>query len=46
LDIRRKVVMIRVVRHWDSLPTEVVDAPSLETRKVRLGWALSTLMEL
>lgn len=46
MDVRRKVIMIREVRPWDSLPREVVDAPSLETRKVRLGWALSTLMEL
>ena len=28
--------MIRVVMHWHRLPREVVDAPSLETLKVRL----------
>ena len=33
--IRKKCFMIRVVRHWHRLPREVVDAPSLETSKVR-----------
>jgi len=27
---------LRAVRHWHRLPREVVDAPSLETAKVRL----------
>jgi len=31
-----------VVRHWQRLPTEVVDVPSLETFKGRLKGALST----
>jgi len=35
-----------VVRHWTRLPREVVDAPSLETLKVRLDGALSNLIEL
>jgi len=30
------------VRHWHRLPTEAVDAPSLETFKVRLDGALGT----
>ncbi|KFW10457.1 hypothetical protein N327_09563, partial [Fulmarus glacialis] len=44
LDIRKKFFTIRVVRHWDRLPREVVDAPSLEVFKARLDGALSSLV--
>ncbi|KFQ85799.1 hypothetical protein N337_02911, partial [Phoenicopterus ruber ruber] len=44
LDIRKKFFMMGVVKHWDQLPREVVVAPSLETFKVRLDEALSSLM--
>jgi len=30
------------MRHWNRLPREVVDAPSLKTFKVRVDKALST----
>jgi len=43
LDIRKSFT-IRVVGHWHSLPREAVDAPSLETFKVRLDSTLSNLM--
>jgi len=37
---------MRVVKHWNEWPREVVDAPSLETFKVRLDGALSSLVWL
>jgi len=33
-----------VVTHWNRLPKEVVDAPSLETFKARLDVALGCLV--
>ena len=42
LDIMKKLFMMRVVKYRNRLPREVVDAPSLETPKVRLEGALST----
>lgn len=44
VDIRRKYFTVRVVRHWNRLPSEVVDAPSLEAFKARLDGALSNLV--
>jgi len=38
--------VVRVVRHWDRLPREVADVPSLETFKAGLDGALSNLMQL
>ena len=38
LDIRKKSFTVRVVRHWHRLHREVVDAPSLETLRVRVEW--------
>ncbi|KFW60932.1 hypothetical protein AS28_11578, partial [Pygoscelis adeliae] len=44
LDIRKKFFTMRVVRHWNRLPREVVDAPSLEVFRARLDGALSNLV--
>ena len=42
LDIKKKLFVIRVLRHWHRLPREAVDVSSLETAKVRLDGAQST----
>ncbi|KFU88526.1 hypothetical protein M959_07137, partial [Chaetura pelagica] len=44
LDIRRKLFSVRVVRHWNRLPKEVVAAPSLEVFKARLDGVLNKLV--
>ncbi|KFR15979.1 hypothetical protein N306_11352, partial [Opisthocomus hoazin] len=44
LDIRKKFFTRRVAKHWNRLPREVVEAPSLETFKARLDGALSNLI--
>ncbi|KFV56821.1 hypothetical protein N341_09425, partial [Tyto alba] len=43
-DIRKKFFTMRVVKHWNRLPKEVVDASSLEVFKARLDRALSSLI--
>ena len=44
LDLRKKLFTMRVVRHWNRLPSVVVDAPYLEAFKARLDGALSNLV--
>ena len=44
LDIRRKFFTQRVVTHWNMLPREVMDTPSLEALKTRLDVALGSLI--
>ncbi|KFV15593.1 hypothetical protein N340_05380, partial [Tauraco erythrolophus] len=43
-DTRRKFFTMRVVKHWNRLPREVVDVQPLETFKVRLVGPLSNLI--
>ena len=44
LDIRKKLFTQRVVTHWNRLPRDVVDVPSLEEFKARLNVALGSLV--
>ena len=44
LDIRRKFFTQRVMKHWNRLSKEAVDAPSLEAFKARLDVALGSLV--
>ena len=44
LDVRKKFFTVRVVIHWNTLPSEAVDAPFLEAFKARLDGALSNLV--
>ena len=44
LDIRKKFFTVRVVRHWNRLPSDAVNALTLEAFKDRLDGALSNLV--
>jgi len=44
LEIRKKFFTMTVVKHWNRLPREAVDAPSLAVLKARLDEALSSLV--
>ncbi|KFQ37079.1 hypothetical protein N331_10823, partial [Merops nubicus] len=44
LDSRKKFFAVKVVRHWNRLPREAVDAPSLKVFKARMDGALGNLV--
>ena len=44
LDIRKKFLTTKVVRHWNKLPREVVSTSPLEAFKDRMDGTLSNLI--
>ena len=44
LDIWKKFFTQRVMTHWNRLPKEVVEVPSLEAFKARMDLALGSLV--
>jgi len=42
----KNVFTVRVMKHWNRLPREVVEGSFLDILEVRLDQALSNLMEL
>jgi len=46
LYVRKKFFTVRLARHWNVLPSGIMDVLSLEMFKVRLDGALSNFVSL
>jgi len=44
LNMRKNFFTLRVMEHWNRLPSEVVESPSLEIFKTRLEKTLCSLL--
>ncbi|KFQ85777.1 hypothetical protein N337_01191, partial [Phoenicopterus ruber ruber] len=40
LDIKKKFFTLRTISHWNNLPRDVVESPSLEVFKIHLEMVL------
>jgi len=44
LDMRKKLFTVRTIAHWNNLPRDVVESPSLEIFKMQLDGVLDNLV--
>ena len=45
MDIMKNIISEKVVRHWNSLPRDTLDAPSLEVFKNQIDVALTDMVQ-